>query len=401
MLYLNGEDPASTARLTQYRTDIEAWIGAKSGFLDVLILYDDPVEGDAVRYWVQPGGVYTPGVDIWNVGELNMGHRDTLADFVAWAMDNYPAQKTYLAVDDHGDGVYGLSLDSHPDHDQLTPPELYAALKRATLNGARRIDLFDYEAPLMGLAENAYDLRQWVDYVVFSEQIRWALNTYPHYLADLAATDVPLDLGQRMVSRYHEQALAANGGRGYPHTISLVDTSKMPQVCSALSSFGDAVPGAVKDLYTIYHERYESQAFAADVEATDPFRAEYIDLWELAHEAAWLVPGPAAAVKAAVEAAVVDERHASGAVNGHAWMHDGAHGLAVYYPRGQWSSAFERYLGPNLYRMSQDGTWDEFLQWAVPGHYRRGMFANRVEVKYEGQNAAVFTDSVYLPLVNR
>jgi len=402
MLYLNAEDAGFESILTGYRTAIEAYIGSKSSFLNVAILYDGSGNGDTTRYLVQPNGSYTLGTNRWNMGELNMGHPDTLANFVTWAMDQYPAENYYLAVDDHGDGVYGISFDATSNNDQLTPPELYAALKSATRNGARKIDIFDYEACLMGLAENAYDLRQWVDYVVFSEQISWGINTYPLYFSDLAASDEPEAVGRRIVDRYHAEALVTNSGYGYPHTISVIDTAQMGNVSAAVSSFGDAIRAtdtqAQKD--AVNGARDDSQAFAADYDATNSLRAEYIDLWDLADEASSMAPAQAAGVRSAVDAAVVHERHASGVVSGYTWDHSGAHGLAIYYPPSRSSSAFDTYIAPapSLYQMGQHGTWDAFLDWAVPSGYRRGMHSSRSQYKLSGADAFAFK-TVYLPVV--
>jgi hypothetical protein len=398
MLYLNAEDPDFEPILTQYRTEIEEFIGSKSSFLKVLILYDGPGSGGTTRYLVQPNGNYTPEVNQWDQVELNMGDPSTLEDFVSWAMDAYPAENYYLAIDDHGDGVYGISFDSTSNNDQLTPPELYMALKGATYNGQRKIDIFDYEACLMGLAENAYDLREWVNYVVFSEQISWGLNTYPRYFSDLAATDTPLVVGQRVVDRYHAEAMTADG-HGYPHTISLIDTGQMETVHNAVSNFGNTIRATNTQKDGINSARNLSQAFAADIDATNPRRAEYIDLWDLADKASSLAPTQAAAVKSAVNAAVIHEHHVNGGASGYIWDHSGAHGLAIYYPPTKSSSAFSGYA--SLYQMSQgDGTWDEFLDWALASGTRRGMSANRATVKLLGGDA--YADKyIYLPVVLR
>jgi hypothetical protein len=402
MLFLNAEDPGFESILTGYRTDIEAFIDDKDAFLNVAILYDGSGDGDTTRYLVQPDGNYTLGTNQWSMGELNMGHPDTLANFVTWAMDQYPAENYYLAVDDHGNGVYGISYDSTSNDDQLTPPELYSALKGATHNGARKIDILDYEACLMGLAENAYDVRQWVDYVVFSEQISWGIDTYPRYFNDLAATDEPEDVGRRIVDRYHGEALVTNNGYGYPHTISLIDTNQVGNVSDAVSNFGDAIRATDTQVQkdAINDARDDSQAFAADYDATNSARAEYIDLWDLADEASddSLASAQAAAVKSAVDAAVVHERHASGGASGYVWDHSGAHGLAIYYPPSKSSGAFDSYVAPSLYQMSHDGTWDEFLAWAVPSRNRRGMGAARTQDKLAGDDAFAWKD-VYLPVV--
>jgi len=427
MLYLNAEDASFEELLTQYRRDIEAFIGSKDAFLKVVILYDGPGRGDTTLYLVQPNGVYESNPDHssgfsyqnrWDSwagsNEHNMGDRDTLATFVDWVMERYPAENYYLAIDDHGDGVYGISIDPTSDDDLLTPDEVYAALRSATRDGDpnRRIDILDYEACLMGLAENAYDVREWVDYVVFSEQISWGINTYPVYFRDLAAADTPLTVGQRIVDRYHAQALAANYGRGYPHTISLVDTSKMVAVRNTVTDFGNTIKATNTEARknAINTARNNAQAFAADMDATNPVRAEYIDLWDLADEASsrGLAALQAAAIKVAVSAAVVHEHDASGGASGYIWDHSGAHGLAIYYPPTKSSSAFSSYCPnpdgddvcdtPNLYQMGYDGTWDEFLNWAVPSGTRRGMSANRAEIKLTGDDAFAFK-YVYLPAV--
>ena len=56
----------------------------------------------------------------------------------------------------------------------------------------RKIDILDYEACLMGLTENAYDVKNLVRYLVASEQISWGIDTYPTYFGDLTAGTPPL-----------------------------------------------------------------------------------------------------------------------------------------------------------------------------------------------------------------
>ncbi len=46
------------------------------------------------------------------MGEINMGDPQTLADFVAWGMQTYPANRTALVMWDHGAGWNGISFDS-------------------------------------------------------------------------------------------------------------------------------------------------------------------------------------------------------------------------------------------------------------------------------------------------
>ncbi|MFQ5614201.1 MAG: clostripain-related cysteine peptidase [Anaerolineae bacterium] len=407
MLYLNAEDQSFEQTLRKYITDMESVLVGKTGFLTVTVLFDGPANGDTVRYLLQPGGNYTNGVNKWPLSEQNLGDRDTLAAFAKWSMDNYPAENYYLAIDDHGHGVYGISWDKTNGNDSLTPPEIYSALKDATNNGARKIDIFDYEACLMGIAENAYDVRDWVNYVTFSEQISWGIDTYPQYFSDLAGADTPLTVGTRIVNRYNAGANSA----GYPNTISLIDTGQMGAVKQAVTDLANALV-ATGDKNAVTAARSNSQAFAADDDATNPALADYIDLWDLADKTAGL-PGVASAatqVKTAVDNAVVVEQHASGNVGSFTWDHADAHGLSVYYPAGNASKAFNDYTAERLFVMSTDesginGRWDEFLTWAVTesgngvsngigGGDRKGMSGARfLQPKLGGDSF------IYLPLL--
>jgi len=410
MLYLNAEDRNFEQTLRGYIRDMQTVLSGKTDFLTVTVLYDGPNDGDTVRYLLQPDGAYENGVNRWPMGERNMGNPETLATFVNWSLDQYPAEKTYLAVDDHGHGVYGISWDQTNGNDALTPPELYSALKNATNNGDRKIDIFDYEACLMGMAETAYDVREWVNYVVFFEQISWGIDTYPVYFDDLSAGDSPPVVGEKIVNRYHDGAAAA----GYPHTISFIDTSRMAEVKQAVTNLGNALT-ATGNRDSVNNARDNSQAFAADNDATNSLLADYIDLWDLADNTANLsgaASTAAAGVKTAVEHARVHEQHTSGWIDGFLWDHSGVHGLSIYYPASNASSAFRDYTEPRLFRMSTDeseipGHWDEFLVWAVTrsgngtsdglgGGDRKGMSAGRfLQPKLGGDKF------IYLPMVLR
>ncbi len=397
MLYLNAEDAGFADILTKYRTDIESFIGSKQSFLTVTVLYDPPGNTGTTRYLVQPNGNYINGVSRWNLAEANMGDPDTLNNFVSWSMDQFPANHYYLAIDDHGNGAYGISFDATSLNDPLTAPEIYSALKAATQNGARQIDILDYEACLMGLAENAYDVRSLVHYLVASEQISWGINTYPTYFSDLTSNTSPLTVGQRIVTRYSNTATAA----GYPHTIALIDTTQLGTVNTAVNNFANALI-STGNYTAVLEARANSQAFAADAEATDAQRAEYIDLWSLADHARakWPVfTSIADDVKSAVSSAVIIERHASGGVDGFIWDHSGAHGLSIYYPATRLSSALAPYTSGSIYQMSADGLWDEFLQWSLPGT-QRAMHGTRASFRLTGGTTFVFK-YVYLPLARK
>jgi hypothetical protein len=186
---------------------------------------------------------------------------------------------------------------------------------------------------------------------------------------------------------------------------------------TALSNFADAlVLSNNKPLVT--QARNAAQAFAASNDATNPFFAEYVDLYDLAAQASarGLAASQAAALQTAVVNAVVAERHVSGGLvigpTTYNWSHSRARGLSIYYPVDATSSAFSSYVGETLYQMTrvdgtgQEGTWDEFLDWALagtggPGGHGRGMNASRSELKLPASTNAFVTLPVYLPLIRK
>ena len=58
----------------------------------------------------------------------SMGDSETLADFLRFAKENYPADRTAVVFWNHGGGsVSGASFDELYDYDSLTLDEMYAA----------------------------------------------------------------------------------------------------------------------------------------------------------------------------------------------------------------------------------------------------------------------------------
>ena len=91
------------------------------------------------------------------------------------------------------------------------------------------------------------------------------------------------------------------------------------------------------------------------------------DLWDFADKVSNIIAlndvrSTAAAVKAAVDSAVIFERHGVDPTQGD---HPGSHGLAIYMP--QRSNEYnEKY---NKIDFARDTEWDEFIRayWRLPG----------------------------------
>ncbi|MDM8550313.1 clostripain-related cysteine peptidase [Desulfobacterales bacterium HSG2] len=377
MIFGNGDNDLGTNSYHLSRQAIEKYIDDKKDFLNVVMLIDGHPNYSAsdqvntLRYVVQPDGTYEDNVSKWDRGELNMGDPQTLIDFAKWAMTNYPAEHYYLAVDDHGNGPDGISWDMTSGGDQLTPAELRRALKEITEGGQKKIDIFDFEACLMGLVENAYDLKEFVNYVAFFQSISWTSLNYPAYFINLDRDDDARTVAKRIIRNY---PVASESEA--PYTYSLIDTSKLTALREKIDAFATELGNA--DLTDIKAARDVSQAFFGDPEkgdATQDTRG-YIDLWDLAHNIAakGIASAQANELKAAIGEAVIETKAVPKGQSIYTfnkfWDYSNYHGLSILFPSVEYT--FLDDYAQN-YEMSKDGKWDEFLTEKVFGEDVQGV----------------------------
>ena len=108
-----------------------------------------------------------------DLGKVDMGDYKHLIEFVNWAKAAYPAKKFMLIVWNHGSGwdkngrpriSKGISYDDETDN-HITTPQLGMALK-----AIGKIDVYGSDACLMQMPEVVYEIKDYVTYVVGSEE---------------------------------------------------------------------------------------------------------------------------------------------------------------------------------------------------------------------------------------
>lgn len=341
--------------------------------LTVLVLLDDNDIGDTWRYHVQPGGHYTDNVNRWFRGELDMSNPQTLSEFITWARGNYPAKHYYLAVADHGRGTSGIAQDETSGNTIITVAELRTALRNATSDGSNPLDVVHYDACLMAMLENAYQIRDYAAYLVASENEGWSLFAYELYAAQVTGDTTPEQLSTIVVDKYH------NAVAGLPRTISALDLSQAGATTDAVSDLATALQislGANK--YYVTNTRTATQKFDSRHYCEITVDDEYLDLYDFArlirqnHPDA-SVKNHAQALMDAVNALVVAERHQSGGLDeckdefdvvhrNVYWDLDDAHGVSIYFPPAPGVWGYDDYTSHVSFRFTVDGQWDEFLQ---------------------------------------
>ncbi len=103
-----------------------------------------------------------------SIGQLDMGQKETLSDFLAWAEQNYPAERYALVLWDHGEGWKNKgALEDATSGSFMTLPELANAVRQSGL----RPDVVGFDACLMGMYEVAWEFASLADFMVFSEEV--------------------------------------------------------------------------------------------------------------------------------------------------------------------------------------------------------------------------------------
>lgn len=147
--------------------------------VNVLVLRDKEFE-EAFLYEIKEDTFYL----LKEMGEINMGEKETLSEFLNFAKRRYPAERYILAFYDHGGGWEGVCWDKSHANDNLSMNEIQTALTEQ-----EGVDLILNTAPcLMGAIESAYELRNCTDIYIGSENFSgycWWFNTIKQINTDL------------------------------------------------------------------------------------------------------------------------------------------------------------------------------------------------------------------------
>lgn len=126
----------------------------------ILEIAEDP-SLDIVSPQVDDGGEVIPPY-----GEVSMSSPKTLSDFILFSAAHYPADRLALVLWGHSAGWYGLCADGTTI---MSLPELGEALRDATQELGRRMDIVIVDSCSEGVVETMYELREYADWYVGSE----------------------------------------------------------------------------------------------------------------------------------------------------------------------------------------------------------------------------------------
>ncbi len=197
---------------------------------------------DTFRYRIAGGLRHEKGPDgdLTSIGNRDMTSPAQLAEFVAWAKANAPAERYALVLWNHGGGYVGLLEDetSRPHH-MMTLPEL-----RTALAGSGGLDVIDFDMCLMAGYETLVQIAGLAKVAVFSEEVEPGTGVpYTGLLKGLAANP-SMDargLGALFVSAW--EGFYRNGREST--TQSAYDLAGLPAFQQALDAVATTLRGGL------------------------------------------------------------------------------------------------------------------------------------------------------------
>ncbi len=259
----------------------------------------------------------------------NMGDPETLASFLSFCNENYPADHKMVIFWDHGGGsTSGAALDENYEGDCLTIPELREAFEATCTPSAdsQPYDIIGFDTCLMATVDVAGAFKDIGRYLVASEETEPGIGwCYDGWLGALKSDPniAPADLGKAICDTYYsacEQYELADDV-----TLSVTDLSKMDNVLSKYDDYAnEALVNAAMD-YSFYGKYgravQKSENYGGNTDKSG--YTDMADLGDIAANCAKILPETSKPLIDAISEAVLYQ------VKGQYRSH--ANGLSCYY----------------------------------------------------------------------
>jgi hypothetical protein len=294
-----------------------------------------------------------------DLGQADMSSSKTLANFLAWGMQKYPAKHYIVLFSDHGAGFLGAEEDRGTI---MSMPAIKEAFDKAAEKTGKKPDIIAFDTCLMAQAEVANELKDSAKYLIASEEIIGG-DGYP-YKEILPAIDQAISEGKSdpkdIAKVFIEKGEEVNEHR--TKTLSAIDLKAIGKVVDAANTLAKDILAGKADLDDVRDSLRYTQHFGLDAPPMEPY-IDFRDIWDLAD----MMEGnpniknrdikkDLKELKKAVETAVVFEEHKDDE------DYEGAHGISIYAPRREKSVSEKLFKKYDELRMSKRTKWNEFIK---------------------------------------
>ncbi len=256
----------------------------------------------------------------------DMGDADSLADFLRWGIETYPAEHTALIFWNHGGGsISGVCFDELYDSDSLSLKDIDNALFSVFDLMGHNFEFIGFDACLMGTVESANILASYADYMFASQETEpgygWNYRRLGYYIKH--HTDANGDeIGKNLVDEYFDELSDLKCGPTL--TMSVIDLSKIDAFVSAFNQYAYNLYNATEDaekLSGMAKNALDVDNFGGNNKAVG--YTNMVDLKGLIEAGSNYADGADEALATLSEAVVYTKSGSN---------HTSASGLSVYYP---------------------------------------------------------------------
>jgi KaiC/GvpD/RAD55 family RecA-like ATPase len=311
---------------------------------------------DCKRFYVTKGMTPTPENATADLGEVDMGNPGTLNDFVNWTINNYPANYYCLVLWDHGAGCMGFCWDVTSASNYLSLPDLSQALSGLPVI----VDAVLIDACSSGMAEVAYQIKDYANVLVGPEGLGYGPAPYDFYLSSLTSNPwmSPNTFASEIVKDY--MIWCSSIPEIQNATMSATDLTKVTSLIEAADDFAIEL----KKKETPHHKeiglaRNLTEGYPGPIANQTGY---YIDLYHFAQLGYQYVfdeelQNAANQLMISIGNATIKEAHKSDL---------DSHGLSIFYPDEK--EKYESY--ESVYSKTSfaiDTSWDEFVKYDLSG----------------------------------
>lgn len=312
--------------------------------LNVFVI-QDKLNGPAFYYFIDESH---NKILLEELGEVNMADYKTLRDFINYGKNNYPADRYFLWVVDHGGAWKGACMDDTSGELAMSMDGLQQAL---TESGG--VDIISFLACLMSSLESVYELRDLVDVYIGSEDLAYSaawngvcgdtnqlLTDFPELSTEETSIEV-VNYFQENVNPYANKL-----------TMSAIRADKVGELTNAVNSLAKYFVFHWIRSYFNVKDAFDSTFLLADLQEW----AEVFEVYDLRGFIENLPDSPRKqAALDAFDDAILTEVHGEDRSE--------THGLSIFFQANK--STYELY---RVYRdkklgldFPRDFMWDEFL----------------------------------------
>ncbi len=240
----------------------------------------------------------------------NMGDAQTLYEFLAFANENFPADRVAVTFWNHGGGsVSGAAFDEIYDYDSLDLSEMYQAFDAVWPADKENpaLELVGFDTCLMATIDVAAVFQNFAKYLVGSEEVEpgngWYYTGWLEELADNPGMDGE-DLGVAICNAYYEGC--EDVGTEDQTTLSVTNLTKLTPLLEAYEAFGQEALETATEEPGFFAElgRAAAQTENYGGNTREQGYTNMIDLGHFARQTAWMLPS-AQDVSDALEECVV------------------------------------------------------------------------------------------------